>query len=400
MAKAAAYGGSWAHDYDDIFERKWSFRMTPWRAIGLAIVGVMLFAAIYRLLFGLGAATNLNDRWPWGLWIGFDVLTGVALAGGGFTTCFLVHVLHIKDWKPIARATALTSLIGYLLVLGGLFLDIGRWYNFWRPFLVYAGSWHSVLFEVFWCVSLYTMVQLLEFGHVVFERVKSPGFKRFFDAILVPMYIFGIILPTLHQSSLGSLYLVAVNRLDPLWWSILIPVFFLLSAVFVGPAMATVEGALAATAYRREFELDVLQSFVRVSAVVMSVYLLLKGIDLVYRGQIGHLFDGSFTSNMFLLEIVGGVIIPLIMYLSPSVRRSKAGLITASALVVAGVIFNRFNVVFTGMAKWANFHYFPSWMELSVSIGLVTLGILAYCFVVENFPVLYDEHRHQYVPVR
>ncbi|ACX51455.1 Polysulphide reductase NrfD [Ammonifex degensii KC4] len=375
------------------FPEGWRFRMTGWRKFFILVFLVAVGVMIYRLVYGLGAATHLNDQWPWGWWIAVDVLIGVALAGGGYSTAFLVHILHRKQFAPVARAALLTSMLGYILVLIGLFMDIGRWYNFWRPFLVYPGSWHSVLFEVFWCISLYTTVQVLEFGSIVFERVKSERLKRVFDTMLPPLFILGVVLPTLHQSSLGSLYVVTVDRLDPLWWSLALPIFFLLSSFFVGPAMVTLEGSLAAKAYGRQMEIPVLSRLVKVGAWVMFFYLVFKLIDLGYRNQFGHLFDGSLASNLFLVEMIGGVLIPMIMFAIPSVRNSSKGLITASILTVAGVILNRMNVVFTGMAAAMGGSYFPKWTEFMVTAGLIAFAVLAYCFLVENFAILpAEEH--------
>ncbi|MDP3044652.1 MAG: Ni/Fe-hydrogenase cytochrome b subunit [Bacillota bacterium] len=378
---------------------RWTFKMTPTRIVLFAIVAVFLGVAAYRLLYGLGVATNLSDEWPWGLWIGFDVLTGVAIAGGGFSTAFIVHILHKHKYEPIARAVLLTSLIGYLLVMGGLFLDIGRYYNFWRPF-VYWGH-HSVLFEVFWCVSLYTTVQVLEFGSIAFERIKVNKLKALFDKMLPALFIFGIMLPTLHQSSLGSLYIIAIDRLYPTWWSMLIPVFFLTSAVFVGPAMVTFEGWMSSRAYKRDFmaEMPVLSSLVKVSAFLLLFYFILKIVDLTYRGVWPYVFNGTLQGNLFIVEILFGILVPMIMYFTPSIRNSVGGIVTASVLVVAGVIFNRMNVVFTGMAPASGGAYFPHWMEWSVTIGLVAAGILVYCFVVENFAIFHeDQEGHHHHP--
>lgn len=367
----------------------WSFKLTPFRLVllGLGLAGIALSA--YRLAFGLGPTTNLNDQWPWGLWIGFDVLTGVALAGGGYSTCLLVYVLRVKKFKSVARSAMLTSLLGYLLVMAGLFLDIGRWFNFWRPF-VYWG-YHSVLFEVFWCVSLYTTIQLLEFGHVFTERVGRQ-WHRTIEKILPVLFIIGIILPTLHQSSLGSLYVIEVGKLHPLWWSMLLPVFFLLSSFFVGPAMVGLETSLSGKAHGGGPDVDVLRSLTRVSAWLILFYLALKIIDLVYRGVLGSIFDGSLESNMFLLEMLLGVLLPLIISFS-SMGRTRNGLLSFSTLVVAGVVINRMNVVFTGMQRASGGSYFPSWIEWLVSIGLVSLGVLAYLFIAENFKIISGQEK-------
>ncbi|MCR4419036.1 MAG: Ni/Fe-hydrogenase cytochrome b subunit [Clostridia bacterium] len=367
----------------------WSFRITLPRVVLIGLVLVAALTALYRFIFGLGAVTNLSDQWPWGLWIGFDLLCGIALAGGGFSTALIVHVLHRDKYLPVARAALLTSLIGYLVALVSLFLDIGRWYNFWRPFFFWG--YHSVLFEVFWCISLYTLVQILEFGEVFFERVRAPVLKGLLQKLMPLLLILGIVLPTLHQSSLGSLYVIAVNKLHPLWWSMLLPFFFVWSAFFLGPAMVTLEGTLAARAYRREPETPLFRSLTRVTLGMMLVYLAVKLIDLGYRGAFPRLFEGSFESHMYLVEMVGFVILPIIMYAVPAISRKTWGVLAASCLVVGGVVFNRLNVVFTGMAKAAGQPYFPSVWEFLITLGMWSALILVYCFLVENFPILPKE---------
>ena len=373
--------------------RNFTFRMTGFRKLLILFVLIAVAAGIYRFVFGLGSVTNLSDEWPWGLWIGFDLLCGIALAGGGFSTALIVHVLHKDKYLPIARAALLTSLIGYIISMVSLFLDIGRWFNFWRPFFFWG--FHSVLFEVFWCISLYTTVQVLEFGEIFFEKFKVPGLQKILHAMLPFLLILGIVLPSLHQSSLGSLYIVAVDRLYPLWWSQIIPFFFVWSAFFLGPAMVTVEGTLAARAYGREPELPVFASMTKITLVMLIIYLIVKIADLVYRGVLSMAFNGSFESNMFLIEMIVFIILPIILYAMPSVRNKLGGVLTASILVVVGVIFNRMNVVFTGMAQATGGSYFPSIWEWVLTIGMWSGLVLVYCFVVENFPILpKEEHAH------
>ena len=375
------------------FGKNWKFKITPFRILLIIFVLIAAAASLYRFVYGLGAVTNLSDEWPWGLWIGFDLLCGIALAGGGFSTALIVHVLHKDKYLPIARAALLTSLIGYIIAMVSLFLDIGRWFNFWRPFFYWG--YHSVLFEVFWCISLYTTIQVLEFGDIFFEKVKCAPLKKILGYAMTPMLILGIVLPSLHQSSLGSLYIVAVDRLYPLWWSMLIPFFFVWSAFFLGPAMVTVEGTLAARAYKREPEMHIFESLTKVTLVMMIIYLIVKIVDLVYRGVFSMAFNGSFESNMFLIEMIVFVVVPIIMYSITSIRTKLWGVLTASILVVAGVIFNRMNVVFTGMSSAMGGHYFPSVWEWLITIGMWSFLVLFYCFVVENFPIMAkEEHAH------
>ncbi|AGL01008.1 NrfD/PsrC family molybdoenzyme membrane anchor subunit [Desulfoscipio gibsoniae] len=372
-------------------KKNWTFKMTPVRKVLIGLAAICLVVVGYRLAFGLGNATNLNDQWPWGLWIGFDVLTGVALAGGGYSTALIVHILHRDQFKPIARSAMLTSLLGYLLVMGGLFLDIGQWFNFWRPFV--SWGYHSVLFEVFWCVSLYTLIQVLEFSEIATEKIMKPWHCKI-KKLMPVLLIIGVLLPTLHQSSLGGLYLIEVGKLHPLWWSMLLPPFFLMSSFFVGPAMISVETSLAGKAYNHQVPLSVMRGLIKISGTMMLIYLALKIGDLIYRDAFKWVFSGTLEGNMFLLEIVAGVIIPIIICFS-SLSSTRKGLVTFGALTVFGVILNRMNVVFTGMSKSLGGNYFPSMMEWVVSIGLVSIGVLAYMFIVENFGILEKHHDHQ-----
>lgn len=371
-------------------QQGWSFRMTPIRKLLILLATICVGVSIFRLATGLGLVTNLNDEWPWGLWIGFDVLTGVALAGGGYFTAIIVHVLHRDQFHAIARSAMLTSLLGYLLVLAGLFLDVGQWFNFWRPFVSWGHT--SVLFEVFWCISCYTTVQVLEFGEIFTEKVGKKWHNTFKAALPVLMII-GIIFPTLHQSSLGGLYLIAVHKLYPLWWSTLIPYFFLISSFFVGPAMICVESTLAGNAYNHKVPIEVLRGLGRIGGWFMILYLVLKIFDLSNRGVWDLVFAGNLEGNLFLLEIVLGVIVPILIIFS-GMSKTRSGLFLYGLLVSGGLILNRMNVVFTGMSGTSGGSYFPSIWEWSVSIGLVSIGVLVYCFIVENFNILSHGDQH------
>ncbi len=367
----------------------WTFRMTRIRIALLAVFGLGAGVIVYRLIYGLGASTNLSDGWPWGLWVWWDVLTGVALAGGGYSTALMVHFLGRGRWREVERAAFLTSLIGYLMVCAGLVLDLGRWFNAPTAFLFWQGNPHSVMLELIWCVSGYTVVQLVEFGHIFVERVSMPRFGRVLSRIYVPVLIVGIILPFLHQSALGSLYVIANGRLNPLWWSMLLPLFFLMSSFFVGPAMVTVEGSLSSWAHGRRSPIAVLAEMVRFAGWIMVVYLVLKFGDLIARDSLGAAFEGTTASLLFWAEIIVGVAVPAAVFLHPRLRASFPWLVTAASLTVAGVALNRANVVFTAMAEASRgASYAPYWMEVAVTLGLISTGVLLYLFVTENFPIL------------
>ena len=353
----------------------------------LTAIAVLSFAVmLVRFITGYSLVTNLTDESPWGLWIAFDVMTGVALAGGGYSTALLVHSFEYKKYKAVARGALLTSLFGYILVMVGLFLDIGQWFNFWRPFVSWGYS--SVLFEVFWCISIYTTILSLEFAEVVTERVGKKVHKFILKALPV-LIIIGLIFPMMHQSSLGGLFLIAKSKMYPLWWSELLPLYFLMSSFFVGSAMVCIESELARRAYRHEIPTNVLKNLTRVGARIMIVYLALKIYDILAQGQLGMLFAGNLQSNMFLLELIFGIIVPLGIIFSPYAK-TRNGLMIYSLLVAGGVVLNRMNMVFTSMYTSGN--YFPSIWEFIVSAGLLSVGCLLYCFIVENFVVIGESY--------
>lgn len=361
----------------------WKFTITKTRIVLFAIAACSVAAMLVRFITGFGLLTNLNDDWPWGLWIAFDVLTGVALAGGGYSTALIVHVLHKDKYYPVVRGALLTSLLGYILVMLGLMLDIGQWFNFWRPFVSWGHA--SVLFEVFWCVSIYTTIQVLEFGEIVTEKV-GKRMHGIFKKSLPVLIIIGIIFPTLHQSSLGALFLIAFYKIYPLWWTEYLPIFFLMSSFFIGPAMIAIETFLAGRAFGHAVPLWVLTGLARTGGRMMILYGALKAYDIISRGLVGHLFTGSLEGNMFVAEMVLGIIAPIAIIFSRW-GKTQVGLLWYGLLTVGGVILNRMNTVFTSMAGYSTGTYFPSIWEFIISIGLVAIGCLAYCFIVENFNI-------------
>lgn len=366
------------------------FTLTPVRLVMMLLAALGLGVILVRFITGFGIVTNLNDDWPWGLWITFDVLIGVALAGGGYFTALIVHVLHNDQYLAISRSAMLTSLIGYLLVLAGLLVDIGQWFNFWRPYVSWGYS--SVLFEVFICISCYTTIQLLEFGEVVTERI-GVKWHTLFVKIMPVLMVMGIIFPTLHQSSLGGLYLIAVNKLYPLWWSPLLPVFFFLSSFFVGPAMICVESVFAGRAFQHTVPVPVLRGLGQIGGAMMAVYFVLKMWDLANRDMFALLMAGNLEGNLFLLEMIVGIIIPFILIFSKYTKTHK-GLFIYGLLVSAGVVLNRVDVSLVGLAGQAATSYFPSIWEFITSIGFTSIGCLLYCFIAENFRILGHEGEH------
>lgn len=357
------------------------------------LVGLAATVTVFRFVKGLGTVTALTDTTPWGLWIGFDVLGGVALAAGGFVIAATVYIFHLKKYEPILRPAVLTAFLGYAAVVGGLLFDIGIPWNIWRPMFFWQDR--SALFEVAWCVMLYFTVLQLEFAPVVLERFKHPlpqTAYRVLKFLTLPLVILGIMLSTLHQSSLGTLFLIMPQRLAPLWYSPLLPLHFFISAIGLGLAMVITESIVSSFLYRKHLEKDLLSGLAKATAIVLWVYAALKLADLAFAGKLGLLFAGTWESNLFLFELLISSILPAALFSSDRVRESSGGLATGAGLAVFGFVLNRIDVSGLATIPATGSNYFPAWTEFAVSFGIVSAAGLAFFFLVENFYV-YDEPR-------
>jgi Ni/Fe-hydrogenase subunit HybB-like protein len=370
----------------------------------LALNGLVFLMG--RFFFGLGAVTNLNNQYPWGLWIGVDVAAGVALAAGGFTTAALGHIMHKDEYHAIIRPALLTAMLGYTFVAIGVFVDIGRWYFIWHPLIMWNGN--SALFEVGICVMIYVTVLYIEFLPVVTERfigkVNLPGllsgFNKMVDKLLrlldkglaKTMFIFiiaGVVLSSLHQSSLGTLMVIAGPKMHPLWQTPILPLLFLLSAISVGFPMVIFESLIASRSLGLKPEMHILSKLGSMIAPLLGIYLAFKIGDMFIRETFVYLAEFNTASVMFTIEMLFGVIIPLRMFLSTKVLKSPLFLFIASALVVLGVLINRINnFVVAYTPPYSTESYFPSIGEFSVTIGFVAILVLLYRFFVINFPVI------------
>jgi Ni/Fe-hydrogenase subunit HybB-like protein len=360
-------------------------KLTFWKGVLGIVLLAGAYATILRFTRGLGASTNLSDAFPWGLWIGFDVMCGVMLAAGGFTLTAGVYIFNLKAFRPIVRPTILTAFLGYVLVVVALLFDLGRGYRIWHPLVMWNDR--SVMFEVAWCVTLYTTVLALEFSAVIFERLRMEKLLRIQHAISIPLVILGVILSTLHQSSLGSLYLIVPDKLYPLWYSPLLPVFFFLSSICVGLAMTIFESHMSARAFGKHLELDLLARLGRVLLVLLIVYSVLRFQDLYHRGALALLAHPGYEGRLFLLEVIMGSLLPIGLLLFRRVRQSPAGLYASAVLVVLGFITNRLNVSITGMEASAGVHYIPRWTELAVTASIVGIGFAAFGLAVKYLPI-------------
>ena len=362
----------------------WVLKMTPvrWVLAALAVIGVLLM--IFRFATGLGVATNLTDDWPWGLWIILD-LSAIAIAGAGYSMALMAHVLHIKDFGPLARRGLLISLLLYVFVMLTLIIEIGRWDNFYTP--LYSWGWHSPLWEVFIAIMFYMVIQAIEFAEVSTERLK-PKLNSQIKKIMPVVFILGALIPFGHQASLGALYLLMPTKLDPLWWTFNLPWFFLITSFFAGAAVIALDVLWSSRAYKHSVNMKVLARLVRIGGALMVVYFLWKMIDLARLGVFMNMFAGTWQSNLFLVEMGIGVLLPIIICFSPLIH-SRTGMLAFGVLCVFGVIMSRFNVVYTGMYASVPSGYVPNIIEWGSSIGLLALMMLLYLFIVENFNIYY-----------
>lgn len=366
-------------------------KLSFWKLVFLALMAAALYATVVRFTGGLGRSTNLSDQFPWGIWVGFDVLCGVMLAAGGFTLTAAVHILNIKRLKPIVRPTILTAFLGYVLVSVALIYDLGRPYRIWHPLIM--RNPHSVMFEVAYCVMLYTTVLSLEFAPIVLERFKLEKPIKVIHAALIPLVILGVILSTLHQSSLGTVYLIMPEKLYPLWYSPLLPAFFFISAIAVGLAMTIFESSLSAKHFGRQLELPILQELGRVLVVVLSVYAILRFEDLLHRGVLSMVLQPRYETYLFWLE-TALILTPLFLLMKRSVRANAGGLYLSAVLVVLGFITNRLNVSITGMESAAGMHYIPRWTEVAVTGGIIAAGFALFGLAVKYLPIFPAEEPH------
>lgn len=356
-----------------------------WRAVFWILVGFGAAILWVRFTRGLGSVTRLSDTYPWGLWIGFDVLCGVGLAAGGFTITAIVYLFHLSRFRPIVRPAILTAFLGYLLVVCGLLVDLGRPWNLWHPLVMWNP--HSVMFEIAWCVMLYTTVLGLEFSGMVFERLGWQRALRIQRAIVIPLVIAGVILSTLHQSSLGALYLIVPGKLHALWYTEWLPPMFWLSSVGAGLAMVVVESRLSARALGRHLEMPLLTELGRVLVAVLGILAVLRVRDLWARGALPLAFQPTYEAALFQLEFLVGLLLPMVLLAVPRVRSSPRGLYAASLLTVLGFITHRLNVSITGFEGAQGGHYIPAASEVLVTLMLVALGFGAFNLAVRYLPV-------------
>jgi Ni/Fe-hydrogenase subunit HybB-like protein len=365
---------------------------TPLNALVGLILAIGVPVIVYRFAYGLGAVSNLTQESPWGLWIAFDVLCGVALAAGGYSMALAVYVFRLEKFHPLVRPAVLTGFLGYAFVVVGLLADLGLPWHLPVP-VFYSFGTLSVLFEVAWCVCLYLIVLAFEFTPPVFEWLDWPRARAFALKMTIPLTILGFMLSTMHQSSLGALFLSARDRIHPLWYSSYIPLFFFVSSIIAGLSMVIVESSLSHAAFRdrldpdRHVDLDGLTiGLARAVAVVLFSYFFLK-LQGVIEGGRWDLLNTPY-GYWFLFEMFGFVLAPALLY-AWAARQRRVGLVRAvAAWTVLGIVVNRLNVGIVAMNWTRAVPYYPTAMEIIVSVTIVTIGIQVFRWIVNRMPVL------------
>lgn len=345
-------------------------------------------ATVLRLIYGLGAATNLTDAMPWGLWKIFNMVAGVALATGGFTLAALVYVLHLDKCRSLAKPAVVVAFLGYGISATSLMFDIGLPYRIWHPLVPGMWNHHSFLFEVCWCVFLYFMITIVELSPILTE--KSPWHKitHFLHKISIPIVIMGITLSTLHHSSLGSLFLVTPGRLHPLWYTgTWLPFHFFFSAVGAGIMTVVLVVLAYGYIYKKDIDFPAVSGVAKISAWILSLFLVLRLAEITVHGKWSVVFSGQWESYVFAVEIFFQAIIPIVLIAIPRVRNSKSGLATAAAFAMLGLIMHRLDTGITGYVSWLGTPYWPSIPEIAFTVGIYAAGGLVFMFLAEYFDV-------------
>jgi Ni/Fe-hydrogenase subunit HybB-like protein len=367
--------------------------LTPFNIITGAIILTAAVLLTIRFAQGLGAVSNVNQDFPWGVWKGFNVVSGVALAGGAYVLTFMVYILGLEKYKPIVRVTVLNGFLAYVFYAGALVLDLGRPWKIMNPIIGNSFGFTSVLFLVAWHFLLYMTAELIEFSPAIAEWLGKERARKILKGMAVGAVVMGISLSTLHQSGLGALFLMAKPKIHPLWYSEFIPLLFFISSIFAGLAMVIFEGSISHHVFRdrvgdqlrRSHDL-ILVGLARICGVVMFVYLFLHSLNFMH-GQLWHELHG-FYGALYLTEIVGLVALPMILFLRGAACRDTTTVRVASVLCLLGVILNRLNISVICYKWYETKHYVPSWMELVIMVAVVCAEIWVFRWVVRRLPVL------------
>jgi Ni/Fe-hydrogenase subunit HybB-like protein len=367
--------------------------LTPFNIISLPVILLGLVLTIIRFTQGLGSVTNLNQQFPWGFWIGFDVVCGVAFAAGAYVITFVVYVMNAEKYRPIVRITVLNGFLAYVFYAGALTLDLGRPWKIVNPIIGNSYGYSSVLFLVAWHFMLYMIAALIEFAPAIAEWLGMRRVRRVLNAMTVGAVIFGITLSMLHQSGMGALFLMAKSKIHPLWYSEFIPILFFVSSIFAGLSMIIVEGTISHRVFKklmdaehREGTDEIVIGLARGAAIAMFVYYFFKTTLFIHDEQWRMM--GDFWGHWYLLEVIGLVLVPCFMFAYGARHRDLSTIRTAAIMTLAGVALNRLNISIIAFNWFVPDHYYPSWQEIAITLMIVFAEIWAIRWVVLRMPVL------------
>ncbi len=371
---------------------KW---LTPFNIISIPIMILGVILIVIRFWKGIGAVTNLTQDVPWGLWIGFDVVTGVAFAGGAYVITFMVYILNMKRYKSIVRVTVLNGFLAYVFYAGALLLDLGRPWNVINPIIGNSFGVNSVLFLVAWHFLLYMIAQLIEFSPAIAEWLGARRIHKLLSAMTVAAVIFGITLSTLHQSGLGALYLMAKEKIHPLWYSEFIPINFFVSSIFAGLSMVIFEGSITHKVFSSHIseknhhsEKPIISGLARICAGAMFAYFFLQTLVFIHDKDWQYL--GTPMGSWYLLEMIGFVLIPMVLFYISQRNENVLLIRTAAIITMLGIILNRLNVTVIGFEWEMAVRYIPSWMEIVITLTVIFTEIWIFRWVINRLPVLRD----------
>ena len=353
------------------------------------LIAIMAAILLVRFIFGLGAVTNINDGYSWGIWVVVDVMIGSALACGGFSVALLVYIFNKGEYHPLVRPALLASLFGYTLAGAGIFVDLGRWWNFWHIFWPGYANPSSVMFEVAVCVTAYVLVMWIEFSPVFLEKMGKRDVKKKLNKWLFFFIALGVLLPMMHQSSLGTMLVVMGGQVNPLWQTPAVPLIYLLTAIVIGYGVVLFESCVAAAGYRRTIEMRLLNPLSKIMLGVLAVYLVVRFGDLLIRGALGEAFHPGWVAISFWIENIAFVA-PFFLIGSAQARRNPVNLFLAGIAIMIGGILLRLNGFLIGYGHFtgSGWTYFPSLAEVMVTVGIFAIEVLGYIIITRRFPVL------------
>jgi Ni/Fe-hydrogenase subunit HybB-like protein len=351
----------------------------------LAVISIILI--LKRFFFGLGNVTNLNDGYPWGLWIVYDVVTGTAIACGGYAMAALVYIFNRGEYHPLVRSALLVSMFGYTLAIVSIYIDVGRYWQLHNVFLPNYYNPHSIMFEVALCVSLYVVVMWLEFSPAILQKLQKKKLLKLVNRVMFALIALGVLLPTLHQSSLGALMIVAGEKLSPLYQTMFLPLLFLLTAITMGFSIVIFESLFASVGLKRPMETPLLARISGIIPWLLAIFLALRFGDIIVRGQFGLIFSLDLASVMFLIE-TAMFAYPMIVLFRTANRYDERKLFVASLLMVLAGALYRFDTFIVVFNPGHGYHYFPAFQEIMITVGIIAMEIIGYRWFVKRFPVL------------